>query len=160
MAMDLARCLPYSASVARYITTIRTALSAEDAFARVADVARFAEWDPGVLEGKQVGGSGPGVGAAYELLIDGVPKQVFRYQVESFEPGSRYFMVAKTKRFTSLDSIVVARVGNQTHVTYDAELRAGGFLGIFDWGLQRIFNRIGDRAAKGLARFLEGEIAS
>jgi hypothetical protein len=146
--------------VARYITTIRTPLTAEDAFARVADVARFAEWDPGVLEGKQVVGHAPGMGAAYELLIDGVPKQVFRYEVEKFEAGSRYFMVAKTKRLTSLDSIVVTRVGNQTHVTYDAELKAGGFWDVFDWGLQRVFNRIGDRAARGLARFLDGEIVS
>lgn len=146
--------------MARYVTTIQTPLSTSEAFKRVADVARFAEWDPGVLEGKQVVGSSPGLGATYELLIDGVPKQVFRYEVQTFEPGEQFYMVARTPRFTSRDTIRVHRRGEHTFVTYEAELQANGAFGLLDPLLQRVFKRIGDRAAAGLATFLGGAIVS
>lgn len=127
----------------------------------MSDVARFAEWDPGVRAGKQVEGSGPGVGAAYDLLLAG--GQTFRYRVESFEPNARYYMVARTSRFVSLDTVTVEKHGEHTLVTYDAELRTRGLVGklpLVDWGLQRIFNRIGARASAGLARFLDGAVAA
>ena len=42
-------------------------------------------------------------------------------------------------------------------VTYDAELRLNGPLAVFDLGLRLVFDRIGDRAAAGLRRALQGE---
>jgi hypothetical protein len=152
--------LPYSHSedMAHYRTTIRCSLSSAEAFARMADVARFAEWDPGVLKGKQVVGAEPAVGAKYDLLIDATPKQTFQYEITEFEPGSRYLMVARTRFLTSIDEITVDASGADTRVTYDATLLARGALGLFDGPLQRIFNKLGDRAAKGLALFLGGSI--
>jgi hypothetical protein len=139
-------------------------MSPAEAFAAVSDVSRFQEWDPGVLAGKRVAdddaGSGIGVGAAYDLTIDAMPKQVFRYQITEFEAPERFLMVAKTRRFTSIDEIRVIADGTGCKVTYDAELLLNGVLSVFDIALKRVFNRIGDRAAKGLATFLNGEIVS
>jgi hypothetical protein len=146
--------------VAKYSTSVKCPLSVEEAFAAVADVARFQEWDPGVLYGKRVKGEAPGVGTAYDLTIDGTPKQIFRYETLEFEAPRRYLMVAKTKRFTSIDEIRVVAQSTGSLVTYDAELKINGVLSVFDFALRRIFNRIGDRAARGLASFLKGSIVS
>ncbi|CAB4659805.1 unannotated protein [freshwater metagenome] len=42
-------------------------------------------------------------------------------------------------------------------MTYDAELKLNGPLGLADPILRLTFGRIGDRAAAGLIRVLEGE---
>jgi hypothetical protein len=94
------------------------------------------------------------------LTIDGTPKQIFRYETLEFEAPRRYLMVAKTKRFTSIDEIRVIAQSTGSLVTYDAELKINGVLSVFDFALRRIFNRIGDRAARGLASFLKGSIVS
>lgn len=44
--------------MARYITTVRTRRSVADAFAYMADLRNFAEWDPGVRKVVQVDGDG------------------------------------------------------------------------------------------------------
>ena len=144
--------------MAHYETTIRSPLSPADAFAAVADVARFAEWDPGVLHGVQVSGRGPALGAVYELTIKAVPPQLFRYRTIEFEAPRRYLMVASTLFFTSIDEVRVAPSGDGSATTYHAELKLNGPLRVFDLGLRMVFARIGDRAAAGLARFLRGTI--
>jgi hypothetical protein len=146
--------------VAKYSTSVRSPLSVEEAFAAVSDVARFQEWDPGVLSGRRVKGEAPGVGTAYDLTVDGIPKQIFRYETIEFESPKRFLMVAKTKRFTSIDEIRVMADATGSRVTYDAELKINGVLSVLDFALKRIFNRIGDRAARGLATFLKGNIVS
>ena len=51
--------------MARYTSSVPTALSAAEAFAYMSDVARFAEWDPGIERSVRVGaGASPGLGAA------------------------------------------------------------------------------------------------
>jgi Polyketide cyclase / dehydrase and lipid transport len=144
--------------MAHYQTTIASPLSPEEAFAQMADVARFAEWDPGVLKGKQVIGNGPSAGSAYDLTIDATPQQVFRYRVKEFEPPKRYRMIAKTLVFTSIDEIRVSPNAEGSLVSYAAELKLNGPLGVFDLGLRMVFGRIGDKAAAGLAKFLRGKV--
>lgn len=46
----------------RYVTTMRTAKTPEEAFAHTADLRNFAECDPGVKAVRQVKGSGGGPG--------------------------------------------------------------------------------------------------
>jgi hypothetical protein len=58
--------------------------------------------------------------------------------------------------FTSDDRIRVETKRGKTIVTYDAELRLKGPLGLFDLGLRLVFGRIGDRAAAGLREALRG----
>ena len=56
-------------------------------------------------------------------------------------------------------SKVVEPDGTGSVVTYDADLRLNGILGIGDLGLRLMFGRIGDRAAAGLRRALGGQVA-
>ena len=56
--------------------------------------------------------------------------------------------------------IEVVEQGGATVVTYDATLRLPFPLSLGDPILQRIFNRIGDKAAAGMESALEGELVS
>lgn len=138
--------------MARYATTVSTRLSPADAFAFMADVRRFADWDPGVSKAVRVSGDGP-AGSAYELTI-APGGTVMRYEVTAFEAPRLLRMVARTRFLTSIDEVRVEPSGAGSVVTYDAVLTLNGALGLLDPLLQVAFNRLGDRAAAGLKRAL------
>ena len=84
--------------MAHYVTTVRSEMSAEDAFAYMADLENFAEWDPGVSSAVQVAGDGPGLGAAYEVKASGAE---LRYEVIEFEAPNKLVAEANTTFFRS-----------------------------------------------------------
>ena len=57
--------------MARYVTTVRSAKTPREAFAYMADLRNFAEWDPGVKTVKQVEGSGGGKDAVFDVTVAG-----------------------------------------------------------------------------------------
>ncbi|MCX5742610.1 MAG: SRPBCC family protein [Proteobacteria bacterium] len=144
--------------MARYITSIATPRSAAEAFAYMADVTRFVEWDPGVKRALQVAGDGPGVGAAYDLTVKAGSTTVMRYEVKAYEPPRRLLLIARTRFLLSEDEVRVEPSGSGAIVTYDAKLTLHGPLGLFDPLLRIAFRRIGDRAAAGLERVLAGKV--
>jgi carbon monoxide dehydrogenase subunit G len=146
--------------MARYVTSVATPLSAAEAFAYMADVTHFVEWDPGVKRVLRVAGDGAGVGAAYELTVQAGGTTVMRYGVKEYEPPRRILLVARTSFLTSVDEVRVEPSGSGCIVTYDAKLTLNGPLGLFDPLLRLAFRRIGDRAAAGLKRMLSGKAAA
>ena len=74
--------------MARYVTTVRTTRSPEDAFAYVADLRNFAEWDPGVVAAEQVEGQGIGSDAAYEVTVKNPGRDItLRYRTVEIDVG-------------------------------------------------------------------------
>ena len=143
--------------MARYVTRVKTPLAAAAAFDYVADLTNFAEWDPGVQRSVQVAGAGSELGAAYDVTVAAVPRDLtLRYEVVEFDPPRTCLVVARSAMFTSTDRISVVPDGDGSMVTYDAELALNGPLGLFDPVLRLAFGRIGDRAAAGLRRALDG----
>ena len=143
--------------MARYVTRVKTPLAANAAFDYVADLTNFAEWDPGVGRSVQVEGDGAGLGAAYDVTVGAVPRDLtLRYEVVEHDPPRTCLVVARSTVFTSTDRITVVPDGDGSIVTYDAELALNGPLGLFDPVLRLAFGRIGDRAAAGLRRALDG----
>jgi carbon monoxide dehydrogenase subunit G len=143
--------------MAHYETSVSTHHSPADAFAMMADMTRFAEWDPGVQSATQTSGKEPGLGAAYRLVVNGVgpaPATPLTYEMKEFEPGKRFRAVAKAKFFSSDDIVTVTPSGDGSTVTYAADLFLNGPLKILDPLLGPIFNKIGDAAAEGLKDFL------
>lgn len=136
--------------MARYVTSVRTARSVEDAFAFMADVRAFSSWDPGVAAVTQVVGDGAGPGAAYDLVIRGRRPMVLRYVVSGYAPPRRLRLVARNAWIVSVDEVRVEPDGDGAIVTYDATLTLRGPLRLFDPWLARAFRTIGDRAAAGL----------
>ncbi len=139
--------------MARYRMRIRTDWPADEAFAYLADLSNFAEWDPGVASSVQVAGDGPGVGAEYDVEASG---SVLRYIVDEHEPPNRIRAHARNRWLTSVDTISVSSDGPGSVVSYDADLQLHGILRLGDPILALAFRRIGDRAADGLRERLGG----
>jgi hypothetical protein len=93
--------------MARYVTSVATPLSAAEAFAYMADVTHFVEWDPGVKRVLRVAGDGAGVGAAYDLTVQAGGTTMMRYEVKEYEPPRRILLVARTSFLTSVDEVRV-----------------------------------------------------
>lgn len=143
--------------MARYVTRVKTPLNPADAYDYVADLTNFAEWDPGVRRSVQVAGEGSELASAYDVTVAAVPRDLtLRYEVVEHDPPRTCLVVARSAMFTSTDRITVVPDGDGSIVTYDAELALNGPLGLFDPVLRLAFVRIGDRAAAGLRRALDG----
>lgn len=145
--------------MARYVTTVRTAKTPKEAFAYLADLRNFAEWDPGVKAVRQVQGSGAGPDSVFDVTVAGVPRDLtLRYVTEEYDAPRNLLVVARSTVFTSIDRITVEPAGKGSAVTYDADLRLNGVLRVGDLGLRLLFGRIGDRAAAGLRRALGAKV--
>ena len=146
--------------MARYVTTVRTAKAPQEAFAYMADLRNFAEWDPGVKAVRQVEGSGGGPAAVFDVTVAGPGRDLtLRYVTEEHDAPRNLLVVARSRTFTSIDRITVEPDGAGSVVTYDADLRLNGVLRVGDLGLRLVFGRIGDRAAAGLRRVLGAQVA-
>ena len=142
--------------MARYLVRIRSPKSPAEAFAYMANLTNFAEWDPGVTRVEQVEGEGPGPDAAYDVTVKGM-RTPLRYRTTHFEPSNAVVALAESRFLTSLDTITVEDDGAGSIVTYDAKLTLNGPLALADPILGLSFGRIGDRATAGLIRVLDGE---
>ncbi len=142
--------------MARYLVRLRSPKSPAEAFAYMANLANFAEWDPGVSRVNQSEGEGPGLNAVYDVTLKGFPTPL-RYRTTQFDSPNSIVARAETLLLTSLDTITVEADGTGSIVTYDAKLTLNGPLGLADPILRLTFGRIGDRAAAGLIRVLDGE---
>jgi len=146
--------------VARYVTTVKTAKTPKEAFAYMADLRNFAEWDPGVKAVKQVKGSGGGKDSVFDVTVAAVGRDLtLRYVTEEYDAPRNLLVVARSSVFTSIDRITVEKDGRGSVVTYDADLRLNGVLRVGDLGLRLMFGQIGDRAAAGLRRVLGAQVA-
>ncbi len=143
--------------MARYTTTIRTSLSPSAAFHYMADLRNFATWDPGVRSVSQVTGNGGGADAVFDVEVAAGPRTTtLRYVTADYRPDSLVQVEARSSLLTSIDRIDVVADGTGSRVTYDADLRLNGPLGLFDLALRPAFKKIGGRAANGLLAALDG----
>jgi len=144
--------------MARYVATIRTQRSVADAFAYMADLRNFADWDPGVRNVVQVDGDGAGPDAVFDVTLSGKRAQTLRYRTVEYTQPRELLFVADTAQLRSSDRITVSPQDNGTLVTYDADLSLKGLMRLAAPLFAVAFRRIGDRAAAGLCRVLEGEV--
>ena len=146
--------------MARYVTTVRSAKTPREAFAYMADLRNFAEWDPGVKAVRQVEGSGGGPDSVFDVTVVAPGRDLtLRYVTEEHDAPHNLLVVARSSVFTSIDRITVEPDGTGSIITYDADLRLNGVLRVGDLGLRLVFGQIGDRAAAGLRRVLGAQVA-
>ena len=144
--------------MARFVATFDSALPPQDAFAYLADVERFVEWDPSVVRSTLVAGSAPGADASYDVEVKNGPRTMtLRYRTTVWDPPQRFVLHAETRWLQSLDEIRVEPRDGGSRVTYDASLTLKGIGRVFDPALGVVFRRIGDRAVPGLRRALHAE---
>jgi carbon monoxide dehydrogenase subunit G len=142
--------------MARYLTSVKTARPQDEVFAYMADLRNFAQWDPGVRAVVQISGDGGGPQTVFDVTVSGIRDATLRYRTVEYEEPDIVLVVAESATLVSTDRITVRRDGDATIVTYDADLRLKGVLRIAAPVLALIFRRIGDRAAAGLRRALDG----
>ena len=144
--------------MARYVVHVRSPKPVDEAFAYMADLRNFADWDPGVARVEQVQGDGPGADAVFDVAVKGIVGSItLRYCITGYEPPGTIVAQAKSPLLRSVDTITVRSAGTGSVVTYDTDLKLNGLLGLADPFLGLAFNQIGDRAAAGLVRVLDGE---
>ncbi len=137
--------------MARYVTTIESRLSPEEAFAYMADFSNARDWDPSVSVAHRAGDAPIGVGSAFELVSRFAGRDVaLRYTIVEHEPPSRVVLQAERPGFVSRDTITVEPAEHGSNVHYDAVLTFGGIRRLFDPIMQRAFDRVGAAAAAGM----------
>jgi len=138
--------------MARFVDTVSTSWSQDDAFSYMADARNFAEWDPGTLRVEQVKGDGAGSDAVFDVTAEvGSRSSVLRYEVTEWDPPRRVVLEASKSWMHLRDEIVVEAVDAEIRITYDARITLRGPLQLFDKLLDKRFQVIGERAAAGLA---------
>jgi hypothetical protein len=130
----------------------------QEAFAYMADLRNFAEWDPGVREVVQVEGDGVGPGAEFDVMLSNRRGTTLRYRTVKYDQPSGLLVLAETAQLRSADRITVTAADDGTLVTYDAELSLKGPMRLAAPLFAVAFRRIGNRAAAGLCRVLDGEV--
>lgn len=144
--------------MAHYQCRVRTPRSPAETFDFMADVRNFELWDPGVVSVAQVTGDGPDPGAVYDVTTsNGGRQMVFRYRVTAFDRPVGFTIVGRKPPFTSTDVVSIEPADEGSVVTYAAELDMPFPLSLADRWLQGVFDRIGDKAAAGLAAAVDGE---
>jgi carbon monoxide dehydrogenase subunit G len=141
-----------------YRTAVETPWSPQRAFEYLSDLEHFAEWDPGVKRAVQVAGEGVAVGAAFDVTVGGVGRDLtLRYEIIEMDTPDRVEVRAETSTLLSVDVMTFESAGDGgCRVTYDADLSLKGALRVANPLLGVVFGRIGDRAAVGLRRVLDG----
>lgn len=143
--------------MARYTVTVPSSKTPADAFAYMADMRRFTDWDPGISRVTQVGGDGAGPGAVFDVAVKGMAGRdtVIRYETVEYDAPRTVLLRGRNAMFTSVDRVTVTPTPVGCDVTYDAVLTLNGLLAPVNLLLGPVFNRIADRAAKGLRRALK-----
>lgn len=139
--------------MATYEAAVPSTRPADDTFDFVADFTTTAEWDPSIDRTDQLGEGPPGVGARYRVVSKILGHEtVLDYEVVEYDAGARRIVLRGENSTTvSVDTITVA---DDATVTYRADLTLKGPGKILDPALGLVFNRVGDKAAKGLEETL------
>jgi carbon monoxide dehydrogenase subunit G len=137
--------------MARYRATIETQRGQEDAFGYLSDFSSTQEWDPGVVEAERLGGEPVGLGTEFRLVAVFLGRRAqVTYRIVEYDPPRAVTILGENATVVSRDRITFDATGSGTRITYDAELKLKGPLGLADPVLGLVFNRVGDRALAGL----------
>ncbi len=143
--------------MARYKTVINSPMSKENALAFMADMRNFEDWDPGIESSTQVVGTEPGVGAEYDVKMSAMS---LRYRTTELDTAGRTTFEADEKFLRSVDTIEVTESGTGCSVRYEAVVELEGPLRLLDPVFNLVFQRIGNKASKGMAEALNGAQAT
>lgn len=142
--------------MARYVATIPSSKTPAEAFAYMADLRNFAEWDRGIIRVEQIKGNGAGLGTIFDITIKGMggKDSVLRYETTEYDEPTNVLVKGRNWMFTSIDRITVVPTATGCDVTYDAILTANWIIAPMNILLGRVFNKVGDSATRGLRKVL------
>lgn len=142
------------ASISRSFTIERPLTEVFDA---IADFSSADQWDPGVRS-SAVGEAGPrvGEGATWDLnVLMGAGIGVdFTYITTTWERPARVVHETDTWFVHGVDDVTVSGSDGAVHVTWNADFSFKGPGRLADPVVQKGFEKIGDRAVRGLENWL------
>lgn len=145
--------------MARYVDAIDLPVPIGDAFDYLAEFSRAAEWDPGVVAGRQLTPDPIGVGTRFEVIVSFLGRRIpMEYEITRFERPHRLILEGGDGAIRSIDELTFAPRGDGTRVTYEARLELPLLLRWADPLLHAAFQRIGASAARGLRARTAAEI--
>jgi hypothetical protein len=138
--------------MARYQTSFSSPTSTQAAFDYLSRFSTTAEWDPGVVEARDLTPDPVGVGSAFEVVSSFLGRRVpLRYEIVEFDAPKRVVLRAENSAVRSIDTISFEPgADGSTVVSYDAVLEFRGAARLMAPLFAVLFRRIGDRAARGL----------
>lgn len=147
--------------MARYVATVPSTRSADDAFAYVADFRSVAEWDPSVQRAALTTDGAPiRVGAGFRVSVAMLGRTTsLDYEIVELVPGTRVVLRGESRTFVSTDTVTVVPRGTGSELTYDADLALKGVLRLADPVLGFAFGRLGQAAEAGLLEHLNPVVA-
>lgn len=141
--------------MARYQATVQSRRPPAETFAYLATFSNAVNWDPGVLAGEQLDPGPVGPGTRFRLVVPFLGRRMLlTYQVTSYQPGRAVELTATSGLLHATDKIAVTGNADGSAVSYEAEVRLRGPLGVLDPLLRPGFRAVASRAAAGLARAL------
>ncbi len=136
--------------------TIQTALTAEEAFALVADFANAQDWDPGVATSQRIDPGPVGVGARYRLGIRMRGRIApMEYKITTFEFPRRVILTGTGSNISAVDEIRFEPEGSGTRIEYTADIRLGGWMRLVEPLAGGAFRKIARDALDGMQHFLD-----
>lgn len=140
-------------SVERIITV---PVPRDEAFHRVAEFGRAAEWDPGLASSHQETPGEPGLGTSFAILAIFRGKETpITYTITDWTPTTRMVITGTGEKATAVDTITFAEAPEGgTTITYAAELGLAGALRLAEPFLTKTFSTLADEAVAGLRDWL------
>jgi hypothetical protein len=143
------------AEMARYRDTIVSPRSAEEVFDYMAMFSNVTAWDPTAAEAHPVGGSEPGEGSRFHVLVRWMGREIpLEYTTIAYARPKRLVLRAENSTTISEDAITVEPTDSGCRMVYDAQLTLKGVMRILDPLFGLAFKRLGNDAAAGLRREL------
>jgi uncharacterized protein YndB with AHSA1/START domain len=146
--------------MARYIGTIQTPKPVEEVFDYMADFTSVERWDETAVRAVRLDDGPLGLGARFRVTVRFAGRENdFEYETVAFERPDRLVLRADNGSVVSEDEVTVRPLpAGGTELTYDARLQPKGVMKLADPVLGILFKRLGDNAAAGLARELDGSV--
>ena len=137
--------------MAHYKASVDTPLGREEMFAYLSDFSSTQEWDPGVVEAQQLSDPPVHEGSEFRVVAEFLGRKTeLIYRVVEYDPPAAVTVRGENSSVVSLDRITFEQVGENTRITYDADLALKGAFKLADPLLALAFRRVGDRALAGM----------
>ncbi len=140
--------------MARHVEVIDVALPIEEAFATVADFARTADWDPGVVSSKATTKAPLRKGSRFRVEVGLLGRTAtYGYAITEFEPPSRVVLHGGDGHMQLFDEITLVSRGRGTRITWEVRCELSGIGRLANPLLDLALPVIVRRGAEGLRRY-------
>lgn len=138
--------------MASFDDTIELTVPAEQVFDLVADPRTAARWHPAIVRSIRADDAAPvEIGTITDSVYVFYGREIeLAFQTVELDRPRRVMAEAASKRARAREQFDIEPTTEGCRLRYRSELTMGGFLRVFDRGLQVMFDGIGRRALDGL----------